>query len=116
MECKASLEALFYRAMRSGRVKCEDGLGCRRSKHFVQPTVSIQTALGPEQSVGAQPQSRRSTMNDSMAWPRPMRKAIVLVRIRSRTKSSNRVARNRGGAAGFMAEFSNAFFMQLACH
>ena len=41
MECKASLEALFYRAMRSGRVQCVDGLGCRRSKHFVLPTVNI---------------------------------------------------------------------------
>ena len=50
MECKASLEALFYRAMRSGRVKCEDGLGCRRSKHLVQPTVNIKTAWGPELS------------------------------------------------------------------
>ena len=33
--------------------------------------------VGPELSVSAQPQSRRSTMNDSMAWHSPMRKAIV---------------------------------------
>ena len=74
---------------------------------------SSMAGMGPELSVSAKPQSRRSMMNSSMAWHSAMRKAIVCGTNSLTDLIQQPCGAQHRGESGFMGKFSTVFLCSM---